>query len=172
MSNVYNDVLKVRGKAFDNAEFDSSLLLGEMFAETVTSLVGAFEKAYGIPNNNDTIAKRRARILAYQRARGKTLSKAYFENIGNTLGDGVYTVEWTAGGGNPLFIVHTYSPTTSPAGPATLLPAPLYTSTGSTDSIFLITVRVTGSAGPEEDLETLYARIKPAWCKLQYEYNP
>lgn len=172
MPNVLNQNLAVIGWNLDNCEESAATLLFELFPDTVYSedIIKAFEYTFDLKATGDYSARRNA-IIAAHRARGG-LSKTYFENLGNTLGlkqVDPYTVVLTTGTGNVPFIVSTYSPITSPQGPATLLPGvltdPPYTSTPYT-----IIVIVTGSAGPELELEKLFDRLVPAHCVFSYTY--
>ena len=103
------------------------------------------------------------------RARGG-LTKAYFEGLGNDLGDGEYTVSIAEGTGSIGFMIHTYSNNTSPRGPGTIIPGVLEDAPFDA-SPYKITVTVTGAASAP-DLEKLYDRLKPEWTQFDYVYIP
>ena len=119
-------------------------------------------------------------MIAAHRAHGG-LSKDYFEALGNTMGGntyvdgtwsgGDYTVMIEQGTANVPFVVHDYSPLTDPKGPATLLPGRVYNDTTSAGP-YEITVTITGSAGPEKELENKFNKLKPAHTVFYYTYVP
>jgi uncharacterized protein YmfQ (DUF2313 family) len=168
-TDLMRENMMVIGSHLDATEDYATYLLAQMFPDTVNEedILLSFERIYNLSSEGNN-AKRRNRIVSAHRQRGG-LSKAYFEDIGNKLGDGTYTVAITEGTDNFPFIIHTYSPTSSPAGPATLLPGLLYSSP-FTDTPYYITVTIVGSAGPEEDLEAMYDRLKPPWTIWDYRY--
>jgi uncharacterized protein YmfQ (DUF2313 family) len=143
--------------------------LDELFPDTTVDLIASFERVFNL-SASGTIPERQQRILAAYRALGG-LSIAYLEDLGDVLGNGVYTVVLTEGSDNVPFTIHEYSPLTHPAGPATLLPGPVYDPPFD-NTCYTITVTVTGSAGPENELEKLYSRLKPTWTEFVYVYIP
>jgi len=161
---IFIDNFEVQGKHLDDCEDSGYELLDELFPSTATLLLSLYETAYNLKQQTgDTTTIRRNRILAAMRARGG-LTKEYFEDLGNSLGDGDYTVSISQGSGDIGFLIHTSSP------PATKLPAMLRD--GPFDvSPYMITVTVTGTAAAP-DLEKLYERLKPAWTKWEYTYIP
>ena len=167
--NKLRENFEVIGKHLDECEDSASLLLEELFPDETNLLLEDYERNYNLSNAGD-VATRRNRIITAMRARGK-LNKAYFEGLGNKLGDGSYTVSIAEGTDNIGFIIHTYSKNTSPKGPATVLPG-ILEDPPFDDNPYNITVTVTGVAGPETDLEKLYDRLKPAWTKFNYVYVP
>ena len=174
MPNVLNQNLAVIGWNLDNCEESAATLLFELFPDTVfsESIIEAFETTFDLKATGDYSARRNA-IIAAHRARGG-LSKAYFEDLGNTLGlkqVDPYTVTLTSGTGNLPFVIATYSPNTSPQGPATVLPG-MITDPPWGESQYTITVIVTGSAGIETELEKLFDRLVPAHCVFEYTYVP
>ena len=150
-SDVLRQNFYVMGKNLDDVEENADLLLKELFPDTTEHLLEDFERVYRTQDTG-TLAERRSKVIAGHRARGG-LSKVYFETLGDEFGGGNYTVVLTEGAGLLGFIVHEFSPNTSPAGPATLLPGQLSDSFGS--SFYEITVTVTGVSGPEPELEDL-----------------
>jgi uncharacterized protein YmfQ (DUF2313 family) len=169
MYNRYKENLWVIGKNLDLTEDNAGTLLEEVFPDTSDNLLEAYETTYDLNKTGNTV-ERRNRILMAMRRRGG-LSKTYFENMGNLLGLGYYTVVVTEGTGNLPFVIHDYSPISSPSGPATLLPGRLY-DPPYTDTPYDIVVTVTGVAGPEAELETLFSRLKPAWTTMSFVYVP
>lgn len=167
--NKLKEYFKITGKHLDIVEENISWLLEQLFPDKTSILLDEFEKAYNLKSDGTT-TERQNRIISAIRAKG-LLTKAYYEGIGNTLGSGNYTVSIAEGTGSIGFIIHTYSPNTSPKGPATLLPGMLEDAP-FTGSPYYITVTVTGSAGPETELENLYARLRPAWTSWSYTYVP
>ena len=166
--NVLDANLYIIGKYLDEAEDSADDLLIELFPDTTTLLMENFEKTFNL-SSEGTTAERRNRIVSAHRQTGG-LSKAYFEDIGNTLGTGKYTVSIAEGTDSIPFIVHTRSRFTSPRGPGTTLPGKLYDAPFS-DGPYHITVTVTGSAS-EPDLEKLYERLHPPWTIWSYTYIP
>jgi uncharacterized protein YmfQ (DUF2313 family) len=173
MGNAVRDNAYVLGRAFDRVEDSIRLLLDqELYPDTAIGLLEIWEKAYNTKRgDSSSLEQRRARVLAAIRATGG-MSEEYFLGLGNTLGSGRYTItiDQPAGLAGSLFIVHQYGPDTDPPGPATPLPAPLYEN--STDLAFNWVVNVDGVAGPEEDLEDMFNRLKPAWSRLTFNYIP
>lgn len=169
MPDVYRQNLQVIGENLDSCENNASTLLEECFPDTTVELITYFERVYQTLNTG-TLAARRARVIAAIQARGG-LTKTYFETLGNALGAGVYTVVITPGTGNLPFVVHEYSPHSSPAGPATELPGAVYDPPFG-QSPYQYTVTVTGSAGPELPLEVLLNRLRCAWIEFLYVYVP
>jgi uncharacterized protein YmfQ (DUF2313 family) len=170
-TDLMRENLSVTGTHLDAIEDYATYLLSQLFPDTVSEddILLSFERVYHLSSDGNN-AKRKNRIISAHRQRGG-LSKAYFESIGNKLGDGEYTVSIAEGTHGLPFIIHTYSPTSSPAGPATLLPGQLYDAP-FTDTCYYITVTVNGSAGPETDLEAMYDRLKSPWTIWSYNYNP
>lgn len=169
MSDVYRQNLEVIGQNLDDKETVAATLLDECFPDETTELITWFERIYQT-DPSGTLAARRAEVIAAIRNRGG-LTETYLEGLGNALGGGVFTVDIQASAGNLPFVVHTYSPNTSPQGPATVLPGALY-NPPFTVHPHLLEVIVTGSAGPETALEILFERIKPAWIDFYYTYVP
>lgn len=118
--NVLDSNLYIIGKHLDLLEDSANDLLTELFPDTTTLLLRNFEKAFSL-SSEGTTQERRNRIISAHRQRGG-LSKAYFEAIGNTLGNGLYTVSISEGTELIPFIVAPYSIYTSPKGPATPIP--------------------------------------------------
>jgi uncharacterized protein YmfQ (DUF2313 family) len=161
---------EVSGHYLDICEDNGGVLLNELFSDTANLLLPYYETTYDlVVDPADSVTIRQNRIVAAMRARGG-LSKAYFEGLGNALGDGEYTVSIAEGSGSIGFIVATYSIYTSPQGPATIIPG-LVTSGPFDESHYMITVTVTGVASAPE-LEIMYERLKPAWTEFQYTYVP
>ena len=156
----------VMGKALDIAKFWTSELLIDMHPSTCKYILSYYEKMYQLRSSGST-STRRYRILAAMRARGG-LTKSYLEGVGNLLGTNRYTVTITEGTGALPFILHAYSKLTHPAGPATLLPNPMRSTTAS-NTCYTLTATVTG-VQYDEELETLFNRLKPAWTNFLYEY--
>ena len=173
MGNSVRDNAYVLGRAFDRVEDDIILLLNqEIFPDTAVGLLEIWEEAYNTKRGDGrSLDQRRNRVLAAIRATGG-MSEEYFLGLGNTLGEGRYTITITqpAGLAGSLFIIHQYSPTTDPPGPATPLPGLLYED--STSLAFNWVVNVNGVAGPEQDLEDMFNRLKPVWSKLTFIYTP
>ena len=167
-SGVLRENFYVAGKHLDACEDSGLALTSDIFPDITDNFLTDYERVYQL-SGDDSTQVRRNRIVAAHQARGG-LSKAYYEEIGNTLGDGTYTVTLTDGTGNAPFIVHTYSSLTSPQGPATLLPGAIY-SEGATTTPWHILVDVSGSSGPEQDLENLINRLKPAHCDTTFSYS-
>lgn len=165
---ILRENYSVQGKYLDNVEDSANLFLVEMFPDTTTLLLSDYERVYDL-DNSGTIAVRRQRVLTAMRAQGG-LSKTYFEGLGNTLGQGSYTVSISEGTDNIGFIVAEYSDFTSPKGPATSLPG-LIEPEPYGDGPHNITVTVTGVASAPE-LEKLYDRLKPSWTEWNYIYIP
>lgn len=168
--NKLDENLFVIGRHLDLCENSAITLLREIFPDdtTETYILEQYERVYNLKSSGTT-AERRNRIISAMRARGY-LTKQYFEDIGNALGSGDYTVSISEGSDAIGFIIHTYSPNTSPQGPATLLPGELYNGP-FIDSPYKITVTVTGAASADE-LEAMYERLKPAWTDWTYTYVP
>ena len=167
---IFLENYEVMGRHLDYCEDSGNAFLVDIFPDTSTDLLESYETTFNLPVlPSDSIETRRNRIITAMRVRGK-LNKAYFEALGNKLGDGDYTVSLAEGTGNIGFIVDTYSTQSSPAGAATVLPgqvsAPPYD-----ESCYLITVTVTGAASAP-DLEKLFDRLKPAWNRFEYSYVP
>lgn len=158
----------VLGKNLDIAEDASNELLDDLFPDVTENFIEDYERVYNLSSDGDEIA-RRNRIISAMRQRGG-LTMAYYESIGNKLGEGVYTVVITEGTGNIGFIVATYSRDTSPSGPATVIPAPVTPFVLGTTP-YDITVTITGSSS-EPDLEKTYERLKPPWTIFNYVYIP
>lgn len=167
--NVLDENLYIFGKHLDAAEDSANLLLEEAFADETDTLLEDFERVFNLSRANKTVTERRNSILSAMRARGN-LDKNYFEDLGNTLGDGEYTVSIAEGSDNIGFIVHTYSENTTPRGPGTVLPGRLEDAPFA-DNPYNITVTVTGVASADE-LEALFNRLKPAWTQFNYTYVP
>jgi len=170
MADVTRQNFAVIGKNLDICEDLAKTLLSELFPETSIYLLEYFERLFDLKSDGDLEA-RRNKVIAAHRQRGG-LNKLYFENIGNVMGDRAidpYTVSIAEGVDPNPFIIHTYSPISSPTGPATLLPGLLYDPPFA-DSCYNITVTVTGVSGPENELEDLYNKIKPAWTVWSYVY--
>ena len=161
--------LQVVGTHLDACEDMGMYLQVDIFPDTTTTLLESYERIYDLIDTGST-TDRRERIVTAHRWRGG-LSKAYFEALGDAMGGSVYSVSIAEGTDSLPFIIHTYSPTSSPRGPATLLPGVLRDAP-FTDGPYHITVTVTGSAGPETDLEEMYDRIKPPWTSWSYVYSP
>jgi len=169
---IFVENFEVSGHYLDLCEDSGAYLLDELFPDTTQSdtILSWFETTYNLTVElGDSIETRQNRIIAAMRARGG-LSKQYFEDLGNKLGDGDYTVSIAEGSGTIGFIVATYSKNTIPTGAATVLPGAIYSAPFG-QSCYLITVTVTGTAAAP-DLERLYARLKPAWTKFVYVYIP
>lgn len=167
-SDVLRENFYVMGKYLDETEDSGTLLIDDLFPDVTEFFLEDYERIYKL-DSEGTDADRRSKIIAAHRARGG-LSKEYFEALGDTFGGGNYTVVLTEGTGTPGFIVHEFSSTTVPPGPATLLPGQISDSYAS--SFWEITVTVTGSSGPETNLENLFNRLKPAHCRYIYVYVP
>ena len=159
--NKFEENLFVIGKLFDRAEYSAEVLLNEMFANTAMFMLEQYEKEYQLKSDG-TISKRRARIVAAIRAKGG-LSRAYLKSVGDALGDGVYTIAVTEGSGVPGFILHS-NPDIATKLPGVLRDEPV------TDSCYTLTITVTGGTDPEEDLEALMTKLKPAWTNLVFSY--
>jgi len=170
-TDLMRENMLVIGAHLDATEDYGAYLLDQLFPDTIgeEDIIQSFERVYDL-SNAGTDEQRKDRIIAAHRQRGG-LSKAYFEEIGDNLGSGDYTVSIAEGTDNLPFIIHTYSPTSSPVGPATLLPGKLYDGP-FTDTCYNITCTVTGSAGPETALELMYDRLKPPWTSFSYVYVP
>lgn len=169
-SEIFVDDYEVSGRYLDFCEDSGNVLLDEIFADTAEQLLSFFEETYNlVVDPGDSVETRRNRIVAAMRARGG-LNKAYFEAIGNKMGDGDYTVSLAEGTGSIGFIVDTYSKYSSPQGAATVLPGQI-TAPPYDESCYLITVTVTGAISAP-DLENLFARLKPAWTRFVYSYVP
>ena len=166
--NKLRENFAVIGKNLDMCEDGITQLLVNLFADVTVDFLTDYERVYNLASSGTT-AQRQNRIISAMRQRGG-LSKAYFENIGNKLGDGFYTVVITEGTGGFPFTVAPYSPTSSPTGVATLIPGEVNNNTGD-GSYYHITVTVTGSAS-EPELEKLYNRLKPAWTIWNFVYVP
>lgn len=162
-SDVLRQNFYVAGKNLDDTEDNATLLLEDMFPDVTQHFMGDYERVYRLQATGRTDTERRSRIVASHRNRGG-LSKAYFEALGNKWGEGQYTVVLTEGSGIPGFIVHSTTP------PATILPGQV--STTHNQSVYLITVTVTGVSGPEEDLENMFNRLKGAHTRFTYIYIP
>jgi len=158
----------VIGHHLDIAEDASTELLTNLFADVTIDFLADYERVYNLKSTG-TDAVRRNRIISAMRARGG-LSKAYFESIGNKLGEGTYTVVLTEGSAYFPFIVAPTGPDDTPKGPATLIPDEVTSGAGS-GTCYEITVTVNGSAS-EPELEKLFARLKPAWTSFVYVYVP
>ena len=174
MANVLNQNLAVMGRALDECEELGSTLLLELFPDTMFSedILIAFEETFDVPPVGDFSARRNA-VIAAHRTRGG-LSQQYFEGRGNTMGlrqVDPYTVVLSPGTGDIPFVIATYSSTSSPQGPATLLPGML-TDGPWDESPYTIIVIVTGVAGPETQLEKKFNRLVPAWCNFTFTYVP
>lgn len=168
-SDVLRENLNVIGKHLDECEDNGTLLMHDFFLDQCEYLLEDYERVFSLPGTG-TDTQRQNKITTGLRARGG-LSKQYFEDLGNKQGEGDYTVIITEGTGASGFIVHQYSPLTSPMGPATILPGAVYA--GPFDaSYYVITVTITGIAGPDKELESMYERLKPAHTKWQYVYVP
>jgi uncharacterized protein YmfQ (DUF2313 family) len=161
----------ILGKNLDTCEELAATLLNELWPNTTINLLEYFEKTFGLRvNSAGDINERRNRIIAAHRQRGG-ISLKYFEDLANKMGERTiepYTVVITEGVGYK-FIIHSRSPSSSPAGPATLLPGRLGDAV-ATNTSFYITITITGTAGPVTELETLFNRIKPAYCVFTYVY--
>lgn len=166
--NKLDENLFVMGKHLDLCEDSAIKLLNDIFVDTTETLLSYYETTYNL-DSSGTDDERKNRIISAMRARGR-LYETYFEAIGNKLGEGNYTVAIAEGTGSIGFMIHTYSPNTTPLGPATLLPGILEDAPFDA-SPYKITVTVTGVADAPE-LEALYARLKPAWTKWSYTYVP
>lgn len=181
-ADICRENLRVIGNELDAVDSTAVILINDMYPTDSSSLLPNFETTFQLPKNVGSTAQRRARVLAAHRARGG-LSKAYFEILGNTMADntynsttgywegGDYSVGITFGTNNLGFMIHNYSPNTDPKGPATLLPGRIYNDTTS-DGPYKITVNVTGSSGPESDLENKFNKLKPAHTDMTYVYTP
>ena len=167
MANPVKQLFKLAGKVFDDIEQSGKDLLVDIFPDTTTNLLGDYERVYALKSTGTT-AERRARIITAIRAQGG-LSKSYFEGLGNTLGDGVFTVAITEGNDSG-FIVHKWSQNTSPKGSGTLLGGALYEAVD--DNPYRPTVTVTGTIteAQKTELEKLFDRLKPAWTVFVYVY--
>lgn len=161
--NKLKEALKITGKHLDIVEDNINWLLRELFPDKTTILLGEFERVYQLVGTG-TIEERQTRIISSIRARGG-LTKTYFEGLFNTLGYGRYTVSIAEGTDNIGLRVHQYSRLTSPQGPASIIDGTtsLVSSPPYADTPYCITTTVTGVAGPEAELETLFNRLKPAW---------
>lgn len=173
MTNVLNQNLAVIGWNLDELEEDISTLLLELFPDTVfsESILKSFERVFDLKPTGDYTARRNA-VIAAHRARGG-LSQQYFEDLGNTIGQkqvDPYTVVLNPGTQGLPFIIADYSPSTSPQGYATELPGQINDPSSSTS--YVIEVIVTGSAGPENELEKLFNKLVPAHCTFTYTYVP
>ena len=172
MANVANQNLGVIGKNLDDCEEVGATLLLDLFPDTVIteSILTSFERVFDVQPVGDYSA-RRNNVIAWHRARGG-LSKAYFEGLGNTMGlrqVDPFTVTLTSGTGNVPFVIATYSPTSSPQGPATLLPG-MITDPPYTSSVYTITVIISGGSDPETELEKKFNARCPAHCNFVYVY--
>ncbi len=167
-----SDVLRqnffIMGSHLDDCEDNATLLKKDLFPNDSSHLLSDYERVFQL-SGVGTISERQSKVTAAHRARGG-LSKAYYEGLGNTMGGGDYTVKITEGTGGPGFIIHTWSPTSSPMGPATLLPGQLWTDT--TGTCYNILCSVVGDAGPIPELEDMYNRLKPAHTDWTYAYTP
>ena len=165
---VLRENFYVAGKHLDACE-DSALDLSvDLFPDDTTSFLEDYERVYELSEiGSDEV--RQNRIVTAHRARGG-LTAEYFKGLGDTLGDGTYTVELSDGTGNIPFIVAEFSPISSPQGPATVLPGIVYGAAGSTTP-WLIRVDVSGSSGPELDLESTFNRLKAAHTDMTYIYT-
>lgn len=167
---IFQENYEVSGHHLDLCEESDWKLLKELFADTAELLLPLYEETYGlVVDPSDSDLNRQNRILVAMRSKGG-LSLIHLQALGNTLGDGDYTVVLTEGTDAIGFIVATYSKNTSPKGPATVLPGPLYDEPLS-DSPYSITATVTGVA-LAPGLERLYKRLKPAWTQFTYVYVP
>ena len=156
-----DDHWEVMGKHLDLAYFAFGHrpdgLLDEAFSDTSSELLGEYERVYDILNNSTLpISERRAAILTKQRARGQ-LNVQYYIDLGTSLGYSVGIVE----GESLPFLVGVTVP------PATPLPNPVF----SPAIMWTWLVTVTG-ASSADDLEALYAELKPAWTLIDYTYVP
>lgn len=163
LMNVLDENLFIFGKHLDQAEDDGDLFLEEIFPDTTDTLLDNYEKVFNLSPVGLTTPQRRSQIISAMRARGG-LSKAYFEGIGDALGNGSFTVVVTEGSDNIPFVVHSNSSL------ATLLPGRVYDGP-FTDSPYNLTATVTGVALSNE-LEALFNRLKPAWTTIDYVYIP
>ena len=177
MANVLNQNLAIIGKALDDCEDMAATLLLELFPDTVytNEILKAYETTFGLKSIGDYSARRNA-VIAAHRARGG-LSLSYYETLGNTMGlrqVDPYTVTLVPGTGLLPFVVHEYSPLTSPQGPATLLPGAV-TDGPWTDTWYTITVYVVGTtlpiSGPEVQFEKKFNALVPAHCNFIYNYS-
>ena len=166
MSNNLEDNFAIIGKHLDIAELASIELLEDLYPDVTNEFMEDYERVYKLINTGTQI-QRHDRIVSAMRQRGG-LSKAYFESIGNKLGGGIYTVSISQGTGNTGFIIAPRSVSSSPAGPATLIPG-LITTVTTGDNQYYITVTITGSSS-EPNLEKLYERLKPAWTIWDFIY--
>jgi len=167
-SGVLRENFYVCGKHLDACENTALDLSVDLYPDDTTSFLGDYERVYRLSGIGST-ETRQNRIVTAHRARGG-LTEAYYENLGNTLGDGSYTVNFSDGTGGIPFIIHTYSSLSSPRGPATLLPGQLYEeATGTTP--WHLKVDVSGVSGPEQDLEDMLNRLKPAHCDMTFVYT-
>lgn len=165
---VLRENFYVCGKHLDACENTSLDLSVDLYPDDTTSFLGDYERVYRLSGIGST-ETRQNRIVTAHRARGG-LTEAYYENLGNTLGDGTYTVNLSDGTGGIPFIIHTYSSLSSPQGPATLLPGKLFEeATGTTP--WHLRVDVSGVSGPEQDLEDMLNRLKPAHCDMTFVYT-
>jgi len=166
--NKMQENFAVIGEHLDMTEDAADELLVNLFPDVTVDFLEEYEKEYNLVSTG-TNQQRQNRILSAMRQRGG-LSKAYFENIGNVLGAGQYTVVITEGSGVFPFIVAPYSSNTSPTGTATLIPGEV-TSGNGLDTCYHITCTVTGVASAPE-LEKLYLRLQPAWTVWSFVYIP
>lgn len=166
----FQENFEVMGHHLDICEDFGKDLLVELFADGAEQLLPYYETTYGLVTDPaDSDLNRQNRILTAMRAKGK-LNLIDLQALGNTLGDGDYTVVLTEGTGVIGFIVATYSQNTSPKGPATILPGAIYSAPFG-ESPYQITVTVTGVV-EALGLERLYERLKPAWTEFIYTYVP
>jgi uncharacterized protein YmfQ (DUF2313 family) len=159
--NKFEENLYVIGKNLDLAYYYGKVLLSEIFPHTSSYILDKYEQEYGLKSEGGT-TQRRQRVLSAIRKKGG-LSKAYLESVGNTLGEGRYTISIAPGSGEPPFVVHTNSP------PGTKIPAAIR-SVPVSDSIFFLDITVTGGNNPETELESMMEEIKPAWTVLHFVY--
>jgi uncharacterized protein YmfQ (DUF2313 family) len=165
--NKAEENLFVIGKNLDIVKFWAGEMYLDLHAQTCKYVLDHYEKMYKI-RSEGSVSTRRNRIKSAMRARGG-LGKTYFEALGNTLGDGRYTVVITEGIGALPFITHTYSTQTTPTGPATLLPGAVRQQPVN-DTCYTLTATITGGSSPEKDLESMYDKLRPAWTNFEYVY--
>ena len=161
--NVLDENLYIFGKYMDQVEDDGNLLLREIFPDVTNLFLIDYERIFNLSPVDLTVPQRRNQIISAMRQRGG-LSKAYFEGIGNALGDGEFAVVLTEGSDNIGFTIHTIESL------ATALPAKLYDAPFS-DGPYNITVTVTGVSASVK-LEAMFNRLKPAHTNFDYVYVP
>ena len=167
--NKMRENFQILGKYMDVAEAASLELLLDLYPDVTENFLADYERVYGT-SNAGTDTQRKNRVISAMRQRGG-LTKEYFEAIGNKMGAGDYTVSISQGTSAIGFIVAPLGEYDSPPGPATSIPGEIAPVTAS-GSPYYITVIVTGTAGPEPELEKLYERLKPAWTIWTFIYVP